>query len=190
LARNDPYSILGVNRNDDDETIKKAYRDLVKKYHPDKYSDTDLKDLANEKLQEVNKAYDDIVKMRKNKDFGYSYDQDTYSGSFSQVRSHISRGAYQEAENILRSSSNRNAEWYFLRGVIFQKQGWSDQAFSYFERAYQMEPSNMEYLTAYNQMKNTARTYRSNVYGRGYSSADEDFCRLCQCLLCTSLCCR
>ncbi len=186
----DPYKVLGVNRNDSDETIKKAYRELVKKYHPDKYTDTDLKDLANEKLQQVNMAYDTIVKNRKSKDYGYSYDESSYKGSFAEVRRHILNRNYAAADNILRNSTNRNAEWHYLRGVIFQKQGWYDQAYSYLEKAHLMDPSNPEYATAYSQTRSTANAYRSNVYTTGYSSADEDFCRLCQCLLCTSLCCR
>lgn len=190
MALNDPYKVLNVNKNDSDEVIKKAYRDLVKKYHPDKYQDSDLKDLANEKLTQVNEAYDLIVKSRKNKDYGYSYDSSSYEGTFADVRDCINKGDYQTADNILRNSTNRNAEWYYLRGIIFQKQGWYDQAYSYFEKAHAMDPSNSEYASAYSQTRNTTNTYRSDVYGRGYNSADDDFCRLCQCLLCSSLFCR
>lgn len=190
MAITDPYKVLGVNRNDSEETIKKAYRELVKKYHPDKYLDSDLKDLANEKLQQVNEAYDNIVKNRKNKDYGYTYDEGSYKGSFTEVRQNIAKGDYASADNILRNSTNRNAEWHYLRGVVFQKQGWYDQAYSYFEKAHMMDPSNSEYATAYSQTRSTANAYRSNVYSRGYNSADDDFCRLCQCMLCASLCCR
>ena len=62
----DPYKVLGVDRNASDDEVKKAYRELVKKYHPDKYADNDLKDLASEKLKEINAAYADIQKMRQN----------------------------------------------------------------------------------------------------------------------------
>ena len=61
----DPYSILGVSRDASDEEVKNAYRALARKYHPDNYGDDNpLKDLANDKMQEINLAYDEIQKMR------------------------------------------------------------------------------------------------------------------------------
>jgi DnaJ-class molecular chaperone len=76
----DPYSILGVGRNATDEEVKNAYRALARKYHPDNYdSDNPLKDLANEKMQEINWAYDEIQRMRA---------EGGYSGSSTYYRSY------------------------------------------------------------------------------------------------------
>ena len=60
----DPYKVLGVSPNADDETIKRVYHELARKYHPDRYTNSDFADLANEKMQEVNAAYDQIQEMR------------------------------------------------------------------------------------------------------------------------------
>ena len=59
-----PYEVLGVSENADEETIKKAYKELVKKYHPDRYINNPLADLAAEKMKEINKAYDMITNKR------------------------------------------------------------------------------------------------------------------------------
>ena len=71
-----PYEVLGVSENADEETIKKAYRELAKKYHPDKYVNNPLSDLASEKIKEINKAYDMIMNNRGN---GYTNNTADYS---------------------------------------------------------------------------------------------------------------
>ena len=60
------YKILGIDSNATDEDVKKAYREMAKKYHPDKvaYLGEDVRKSAEQKLQEVNEAYEKIKKQR------------------------------------------------------------------------------------------------------------------------------
>ena len=82
----DPYKVLGVSPSASDDEVKRAYRDLARKYHPDNYVDNPLADLAKEKMQEINDAYDTIMKQRQNggaSSSGQSYTQQGgYSGSY------------------------------------------------------------------------------------------------------------
>ena len=67
----DPYSILGVDRNASEEEIKKAYRALSRKYHPDANINNPHKDEAEAKFKEVQQAYQQIMDERER---GYSSD--------------------------------------------------------------------------------------------------------------------
>ena len=60
----DPYEVLGVSPGASEEEIKKAYRDLARKYHPDNYQNNPLADLAQEKMKDINEAYDALTKKR------------------------------------------------------------------------------------------------------------------------------
>ena len=135
-----PYKVLGVNEGATNEEIRAAYLSLVKKYHPDKYTDPDMKQLANEKLKEINEAYDQLTKNPgKTASSGYSgaaYGAGGHGGSYSgpeadrfvRARSLINAGNLDGAKTILDSIQTRNAEWYYLYGIIYLRQGWYDKA--------------------------------------------------------------
>lgn len=192
-----PYEVLEIKEGASDEEIKKAYREAVKKYHPDKYVNNPLADLASEKLVEINEAYEYLTKNKGNSsqsDYSRSGASNGYSNSssnsnFQRVRVLISQNNISEAEILLNSINDKSAEWNFLNGVIAQKKGWYNQAITSFNQAVSMDPSNFEYRQAFNSMSNANKNYTSNVYNRGYGSGNTDICQMCQCLMCTDCCC-
>lgn len=115
----DPYEVLGVSPDADDNEIKKAYRELARKYHPDNYQNNPLADLAEEKMKEINEAYDAITRSRagggssygggtasqgqSGYGYGSSYQQQRQSagGVFAQARQAVSRGDLEGAERLL-----------------------------------------------------------------------------------------
>jgi curved DNA-binding protein CbpA len=192
---NDPYSVLGVSPSASDEEIKKAYRELVRKYHPDNYHNNPLADLAQEKMKEINEAYDQVT---KNRGSGGSYNGSykpggnaSYSGSseYSQVRAAINAGNIGLAEQLLSGAQNKNAEWNFLMGSVCYRKGWLDDARSYFQTAVSMEPGNQEYSQALNFMQ-TNQPY--NPYGYDYNrgSGGCSACDVCTAMLCAEACCQ
>ena len=62
----DPYKVLGVSPSATDDEIKTAYRNLVKKYHPDRYANApkEVQDQVSEKVKQINAAYDEIKRSR------------------------------------------------------------------------------------------------------------------------------
>ncbi len=188
-----PYEVLGIKEGASEDEIKKAYRDLVKKYHPDQYQNNPLSSLAEEKLREVNEAYDWLM---KNGAAGQnaSYGGENRTGGngdnfFSQIRSYINSGHIDVAENLLDNSGRRTAEWYYLKGLIFTRKGWYDEAYTHIQRAVTMDPSNYEYRSALNRMSTSGDSYRTSSFRRGYGVGNQDLCTICQCLICSDCCC-
>ena len=206
---NDPYSTLGVSKDASDDEIKKAYRELARKYHPDNYHDNPLADLAQEKMKEINEAYDEIMRMRSGKGGGSStygnagaYGGGGYTGqtsrsaggpgytgntSFPRVRNAISSGNVALAEQLLANSSNRNAEWYYLMGCVNFMKGWFDEAINCYQTAVNMEPDNPEYNQALAYAQQGGTPYRPQGYG---SPASPDLCSICTTLMCLNMFCR
>ena len=183
-----PYKVLGVSENASQEEIRKAYLALVKKYHPDRYADGPMKDMANEKLKEINQAYELLTKKKESSGYsgggyggyntygqntysqgGYWQNQGSYSGDyaqeFSRVRSYFSQNNLNAARSVLDSIPLHNAEWHYLYGILYFRWGWYDQARQHLSMACSMEPGNMEYQNAYATVMNTGRSYANGPLG-------------------------
>ena len=193
---NNPYSVLGVSPNATDEEIKQAYHDLARKYHPDKYRDSELADLASEKMKEINAAYEEIQRLRSgagNSGSGYQQNRDDGQNGqlFARIRGCINAGNIREAERLLHTipSEKQNAEWVFLMGCVYYKRGYYIDAQKLFDRACAMDPYNAEYSTARDQL-------RTQANGTGYRTTaggtDDTFATACNCcgnLICLDCCC-
>ena len=204
---NDPYKILGVSPTATDDEIKSAYRALARKYHPDKYRDSDLAEMAGEKMKEINAAYDEIQKIRAGKangagsagGYGSSYGGQTYGGQ-SYGQAHHSGNPYitarqlinlrrvAEAAQILSTvpESERGAEWHFLMGCIAVSRGHYVDAQQFFDTACGMDPSNAEYRDARDRLRN-----RGNSFGGGQTTRASSCscCDICAALACIDCCC-
>ena len=191
----DPYQILGVSSAASDDEVKKAYRDLARKYHPDNYHDNPLADLAQEKMKEINAAYDEVQRRRSGGGGGQSAAYQGYSGYhqqsggsavFYQVRLAINRNDLHTAEQLLSQIADHDAEWNYLKGTICYRRGWVDEARRYYQNACQMDPGSAEYRRALDHIENGAAGYRPEGYDV-YSTGCGD--NICSKVLCTYLLC-
>lgn len=207
----DPYKELGVSPSASPEEIRAAYMALVKKYHPDRYQDSDLKKQAEDRMKRINAAYDMLTKQPSGgssygpgssygagstygtgstygsygSGAGSSY-SGNYAAEFQKVRSYMNSGNVSAAFAVLNAIPVRNAEWNFLYGMCCYRSGQFGRAYEYVSRACSMDPGNAEYASAMKYMRGgsaSARTWTDR--GSGMSC-----CGVCSALLCADALCR
>lgn len=213
----DPYQVLGVSRNATDEEIKKAYRKLSRKYHPDANIDNPNKDQAEEKFKEIQQAYQQIMKERTegyssgssygpgSSRGGYGGFDDFFGGGYRQgsqssqseadvhlqaAANYIRNGYYQEAVNVLNGMSERSARWYYYSAQANSGLGNNVAALDAARRAVDIEPNNVEYRNLLNMLENGGSWYQNQRSSYGSPLDGGDICtKLCIANLCLNACC-
>ncbi|MCU6736695.1 J domain-containing protein [Diplocloster agilis] len=208
-----PYEVLGVTPAATDEEIKKAYRRLSRKYHPDANIGKPGEKEAEEKFKEVQQAYNAIIKDRENGyssygsnngggfggGFGSFYGnggfnrqqggyQDTASVEMQAAANYINSGHYKEALNVLEGISSRSARWYYYSAVANSGMGNNIRAMDMARQAAAMDPSNQEYQLLLQRLEAGGSWYGTmgKAYGGQPAAGMNNLC--CQLLLCNMLC--
>lgn len=193
----DPYKVLGISPNASDEEIKAAYRELARKYHPDAYVGNPLSDLADEKMKEINQAYDQVMELRRGgggqAGAGPAAGNGAGGSQFWDIRRLINANRISEAEELLDGVQRpmRDAEWYFLKGSVQYTRGWMEDAYENFSRACEMNPQNREYRAALSQLQWQRKNGRpqQNAYHQANFTGGCSICDVCTTLYCADCCC-
>ena len=189
----DPYTVLGVSPSATEEEIKTAYRNLARRYHPDRYAgDPAAAREAEEKMKEINEAYELLT--RKGDDRGGA------APFYADIRQKINSGLFAEAERMLDgvAAAARTAEWHYLKAIVLMRRGWQNDAMREIECACTMAPGNAEYArfrdmlrsrfayfgTGYTQDRNARYERRGGAQPGGCSTCD-----ICTGLICADCCC-
>ncbi len=186
MMRN-PYEILGLPDGAPIEEVKSAYKQLAGRYQADGSPE------SNRMMDEINAAYDSIVMGT-----GSSHQGNTYTGfkstsDYSDIASKIRAGRLEDATILLDGipEESREAQWYFLKGTVFQKSGWLEEAARHYETAHNLDPENKTYKAAFDRVTN-ARSGGYRTARRQSRTGKNSTCTATNCccsLLCADACC-
>ena len=197
----DPYKVLGVSPNASDDEIKKAYRELSKKYHPDLNPGDQA---AAEKMSEINAAYDMIQKGNYSSasgsgyssyggfgTYGYNYgggDTNTERNEYKAAVNYIRNGMYREALTVLQSVpvGERDGKWYYYHANANMYAGNKVAAMEDARKACELDSDNAVFRSFLEQLQNRGNSY--NNYTVKYNSGLSPD-RLCCTIMAASLCC-
>lgn len=205
----DPYEVLGLRRGASDEEIKKAYRALSRKYHPDANVNNPNAAQAEERFKQVQAAYDQIMKEKEQGYYGGygsggSYGgfggyqrgseagaDDDYTRYVNAAMNYARAGKYQEALNVLSGMSRQGAEWYYVSAIANHGIGNNVTALEYARKAAELAPGNMEYQILLRQLEGGGNWYdqMSRPYGGMQMVGNDMCCKLCLMYNMCSLCC-
>lgn len=213
----DPYSILGIKPGASEDEIKKAYKKMARKYHPDLNGNSKE---AEAMMKKVNEAYDVLINKK-------SYSSSSSSSSSSEREnpfywyynsgySSYSSSAFNEDEFAARYGSGpsierakvlfnsrqfgrclselnrfpreqRTAEWYFISAMAKRNTGNSYESYADLKKACEMDPDNAEYRMYLNRFDQRNTYYSSQRSSYGIPSSIIECC--CSLMLFRFCCC-
>ena len=201
-----PYEILGISPDATDEEVKKAYRTLSKKYHPDANIGNPHQAEYTEKFKQVQNAYSTIMDDRKkgftnhtytnhtqgaytNSSGGYSTNYSSDQAAYQDVAAYINANRFEEAKAILEGISNKNDIWFYYAALCENGLGNRIQAIEFAQTAYQMNPMNLQYMILLQQLQGSSASYNETSRGYGRSINPISCCyALCLVQMCCSPC--
>lgn len=194
-----PYDILGISPSATDEEIKKAYRTLSRKYHPDANVGKPGEKAAEEKFKQIQQAYTQIMKEREQgyRTYGYQNNNQTAGGDSDTVEmqaaaNFINSRRFTEALNVLEGIQNRNAQWYYFSAIANAGLGNNIRAQDMARQAMEMEPNNAQYQMLWQQLQSGRQWYGNMAggYGRTDMSIDNICCQILALNMMCGCCCR
>lgn len=188
-----PYEILGISKGASKDEIKKAYRELAKKYHPDQYGNNPLKDLAEVKMRDINEAYQYLMSNSPESSYqSSSSNHNNYHGSnnseiYRSIEMALMNGNLGYAEENLNKITVRDAEWNYLMGILNMRRGWHNEAYNNLNMACRLDPQNLKYRNEFNRLNNMHNSYREPY--RNARGGNLGMCDICTTLYCLDCCC-
>ena len=193
-----PYEILGVGEQASDEEVKKAYRKLSRKYHPDANVNSPNAAEYEEKFKQVQQAYQQIMEERHNPNGSFSNFHAESSGGQDEDSIHLQAALnfiqnyrFMEAVRVLNEIKNRDAQWYYISAIANNGAHNYAIALEHAKMAAKLEPDRAEYQRYVEQLQGHNTSYQRMQHT--YTPSLDSSCPSClECcfynLLCNLFC--
>jgi len=152
-----PFQVLDLPVTASKEQIRSAYRELARRWHPDRFMEGPERDWANEKMAEINAAYHACLRGEKP-----SADPEEERRALGRIEQMIHSGHYQSARRMLMDITTRCAEWNYLFGALLLRLCENEKALIYLGVAARQQPDNVKYARALRE----AQEARQGMRGR------------------------
>ena len=139
----DPFSVLGLRPGADADSVRAAYRRLVKGCHPDQFQDPAQQKAAQEKLIRLNLAYEAALKLSARHTVGFNLISQEEAKHFAQRL--VEQGNLESALRQLNRADQKDADWYCLQGSILMALRQYETAHQSYRMAVKMDPENRKY---------------------------------------------
>ena len=179
-----PYEILGINEGAGINSIDEAYKQKL--IELDSVSSSISESEYNARRTILENAYDEIVLSHS----GHYSSSGVDNKQFGDIRAKIRAGRNEDAEILLDgfSTDKRDAQWYYLKGLVQYNKGWLEEAYLNFEKAVNMAPDNEEYKKKFDEVndKRSGR-FKANRFNKSYPDSEANDCTPCN--MCTGMLC-
>ena len=152
------YEVLNIPVTATRDEIRAAYRDLARRWHPDRFLPGPERDWANEKMAAINAAYRHCLNGLR--DVHLNVDQE--GEALRQVQALIDDGKYQSARKLLMGFDTRCAEWNYLFAIVLMNQCDTEKALIYLSVATHQAPESVKYARALKEAQQLCATRKLN----------------------------
>lgn len=211
-----PYEFLGVDKNVTKEQLNEVYQNLRKQYAADRFKPGEEGEVAAEKLQQIETAYQDILAEIDEKEQAtrraeeqaqsqnQKQEQQGQSRGLDEVCKLLSDNKLDEAQQALDAMETQDAEWHYVQSILFYKRNWFLESKKQLEIACNMDSGNERYKNSLtkltkilasntidpSKMRTTSRPEdedaRNQAYAQGDGSCTGNVC--CDICACSACC--
>ncbi len=195
--------ILGLSEGATAQDVKNAYETLRAKYLEERFMDGEAGNNAAKMLTKIETAYQEL-----SSELNENAAEEDGGASFARVEELLKANDIQEAQRVLDSFNERNAQWHYLQSVVFYRKNWMNESKKQLEIAIQLEPNNDKYRETYRKLndkinynpqgapsgENGQESYQSRYEGQNMSAPPDQeqmgggFCADCINSICTCMC--